>query len=154
MKGTANHGLKRHAAQGVTVMTIINYLTLYVIAAAVFFSIDLFWLGVVARNLYRENLRHLLSPSVNWTAAIVFYFVFIAGILFFSVSPGLKRGSLSWTVLHAGLFGFFTYATYELTNLATLKNWPLKLVFVDIGWGMVLCSTVAAVTFCLGKKLI
>ena len=135
-------------------MNIIFYLKLYAVTVPVFFAIDLLWLGLIARNLYRSNLGHLMSLNVNWTAAVVFYLMFIVGILVFSVVPALEKGSLASAVLYGGLFGLFTYATYELTNMATLTNWPLKLVFIDILWGVVLCSAVAAVSFSIGRRLL
>ena len=135
-------------------MTVSYYLKLYVVTIPVFFAIDLFWLGIVAKNIYRDNLGDLLSPTVNWTAAITFYLIFIAGILVFAVVPALRRESLAWAVIYGGLFGFFTYATYDLTNLATLRGWPLKVVLIDIAWGVVLCSAVASASFWAGRKLL
>jgi uncharacterized membrane protein len=135
-------------------MNTLFYLKLYAVTVPVFFAIDLIWLGFIARNLYRDSLGHLMSPTVNWTAAIVFYLMFIIGILIFSVVPALKREALVWAAVYGGLFGFFTYATYELTNLATMRDWPMKLVFVDTLWGIVLCSAVASVSFTLGKRLL
>jgi uncharacterized membrane protein len=140
--------------QGGFLMNVSYYLKLYVVTVPVFFAIDLLWLGIVAKNIYRDNLGELLSPAVNWTAAITFYLIFIAGILIFAVVPALRRESLTWAVIYGGLFGFFTYATYDLTNLATLRGWPLKVVFIDIAWGIVLCSAVASVSFWAGRKLL
>ena len=135
-------------------MNTLFYMKLYAVTVPVFFAIDLIWLGFIARNLYKDNLGHLMSPTVNWTAAIVFYLLFIVGILIFSVVPALKRDALAVAVIYGGLFGFFTYATYDLTNLATLRGWPLKVVLIDIAWGIVLCSTVASVSFWAGRKLL
>ncbi len=115
----------------------------YLLTAVVFFAIDLLWLGVIAKNLYNKLLGHLLADDVNWTAAFIFYFLFIAGILIFAILPAVEKESLSHAVLYGVLFGFFTYATYDLTNLATLKDWPVKVVIIDILWGMVLTGTVA-----------
>ena len=130
------------------------YLKLYALTVPVFFLIDMLWLGVIARNLYRESLKHLMAPSVNWAAVIGFYLMYIAGILIFAVVPGLRRESLAWAILYGGLFGFFTYATYDLTNLATLIHWPVKIAIVDIVWGVVLCSVVSAVSYLIGKNLL
>lgn len=130
------------------------YLKLYALTVPVFFAIDILWLGIIARRFYRESLGDLLSPEVNWTAAVIFYLIFIVGILIFAVVPGLKRQSLAWAALYGGLFGFFTYATYELTNLATLRKWPFKVVVVDISWGIVLCLSVASVSYWVGRRLL
>ena len=114
------------------------YLKLYLLTVPVFFTIDLLWLGVVAKNFYQNNLVHLLRPAVNWPAAFLFYFIYIAGIILFAVKPGLDAQSFAKAALWGALFGFFTYATYDLTNLATLRDWPLKVVVIDILWGSLL----------------
>jgi uncharacterized membrane protein len=129
------------------------FLKLYLATVPVFFLIDMIWLGFVARNFYREQLGALLSPKVNWTAAILFYLLFIAGILIFAVLPALEKGSWSKAAVMGALFGLFTYATYDLTNLATLNKWPLTVVVVDIVWGMVLCASVASVSYLLAQWL-
>ena len=134
-------------------MGIVYYLKLYLLTVPVFFAIDMVWLGFVARGFYRDNLGALLSPDVNWTAAVGFYLIYIAGILIFAVAPALDRGSFLRALFMGGLFGFFTYATYDLTNLATLKGWPLKVALVDMAWGFVLCSAVAGVSYTIGRWL-
>jgi len=134
-------------------MPILFYVKLYALTVPVFFLIDLFWLGGVARGFYRSNLNFVLSPDVNWPAAFIFYLVYISGILFFAVRPALASDSWCEAALLGGLFGFFTYATYDLTNLATIKGWPLKVVVVDILWGTCLCLFVACLSFIIGKWL-
>ncbi|WP_321366408.1 DUF2177 family protein [uncultured Desulfuromusa sp.] len=129
------------------------YLKLYLLTVPVFFAIDLLWLGVVAKNFYQNNLSTFLSPAVNWPAALAFYFIYIAGIILFAVRPGLDAESLGRAAIWGALFGFFTYATYDLTNLATLRDWPLKVVFVDIAWGTLLCTLVASGSYLLGRWL-
>jgi len=119
----------------------------YLLTSIVFFAIDLLWLGVVARNLYRKYLKDFLSEKTNWKAAISFYLIFIVGIMIFAVFPAVEKSSLSQAITWGALFGFFTYATYDLTNLATLKNWPLKIVFIDIAWGTLLCAMVSTAGF-------
>ncbi len=135
-------------------MNISFYLKLYALTVPVFFIIDLVWLGVVARGFYQKNLKFILSPNVNWTAAIIFYLMYIVGILIFAVVPGVAKDSLRHAALWGALFGFFTYATYDLTNLALLKDWPLNIVIVDILWGMVLCTIVATLSFYIAKWLV
>lgn len=119
----------------------------YLLTAGVFFAIDLLWLGVVARGVYRRHLGPFLADEVNWIAAVIFYLLFIVGIFVFATLPALERDSARHALLMGALFGFFTYATYELTNLATLADWPLGIVFVDIGWGAVLTGTVSLAGF-------
>jgi uncharacterized membrane protein len=129
------------------------YLKLYAGTLVAFFAIDMLWLGVVARGFYRDQLGYLLAPRPNWTAAIAFYLLFVAGILVFVVVPGLKAESLRSTLLHAALFGLITYATYDLTNLATVRDWPLVVTAVDMAWGTVLSVAVSWAGFTIGRWL-
>ena len=115
----------------------------YLLTVPVFFAIDMVWLGVIAKKFYADNLGDLLTKNVNWTAAMVFYFAYIFGIIFFAVLPGVEKDSLKTVLINGALFGGLAYATYDLTNLATLKGWPLNIVIVDIIWGIVLTSSVA-----------
>jgi uncharacterized membrane protein len=103
--------------------------------------------------LYRRQLGSLLSENVNWPAAIIFYLFFVAGVFIFSIYPAFEKQSLQHAIILGALFGFFTYATYDLTNHATLKGWPLKIVFIDILWGMVLTGSVSTAGFFIIKKL-
>ncbi|MEE4264911.1 MAG: DUF2177 family protein [Desulfobacteraceae bacterium] len=135
-------------------MNISYYLKLYVLTVPVFFVIDIIWLGVIAKGFYRRNLSFVLSPDVNWVAAITFYLIYIAGIIFFAVRPALASNALREAALLGGFFGFFTYATYDLTNMATIKGWPLKIVVVDIIWGTCLCILVAGLSFLIAKWLL
>ena len=131
----------------------IRYLKLYLVSLAAFLAIDMLWLGVIARSFYQQQLGFLMASSVNWFAAIVFYLLFIVGILVFVVLPGLEDNSLQTTILRAALFGLVTYATYDLTNLATVKDWPLLVTMVDLAWGTVLSIAVSYVGFLAGKWL-
>jgi uncharacterized membrane protein len=129
------------------------YLKLYIATLIVFFAIDLLWIGIVARPFYRKHIGFLLAPSPNWIAAIIFYLLFILGLLFFVVVPGLEENSFKTTFLRAALFGLITYSTYDLTNLATVKDWPLLITAVDMIWGTVLSIAVSLVSFMIGKWL-
>lgn len=132
-------------------MNLIFYLKLYFLTIPIFFLIDMLWLGVIAKGFYRQNLEFILSPDVNWAAAITFYLIYIIGILIFAVIPAIERDSIFKALVWGGLFGFFTYATYDLTNMALIRGWPLKVVIVDIIWGMFLCASVASLSFKLAK---
>jgi uncharacterized membrane protein len=129
------------------------YIKLYLATLFAFFVIDMVWLGLVARSFYRKQLGFLLSPQTNWVAAIIFYLLFVGGILVFVVLPGLEDDSLRTTILRAALFGLVTYATYDLTNLATVKNWPLAVTIVDLAWGTFLSIAVSCAGFFAGKWL-
>ena len=131
-----------------------QYFKRYLVSLAAFFAIDMLWLGLAARSFYQHYLSFLMAPSPNWFVAILFYLLFIAGLLFFVIVPGLKDNSLKTTILKAALFGLITYATYDLTNLATLKDWPALLSIVDMLWGTVLSILVSYISFMTGKRLI
>jgi len=131
----------------------VYYLKLYFATLIAFFAIDMVWLGLVARTFYRKYLGFLMAPSPNWLAAIIFYLLFIVGILVFVVVPGLEDNSPKTTLLRAALFGLITYATYDLTNLATVKDWPVLVTVVDMAWGTVLSVVVSFVSLMAGKWL-
>jgi uncharacterized membrane protein len=124
-------------------MPISKLILSYALTAVVFFAIDLLWLGIAARGTYQKYLGHLLAEQVNWTAAIIFYLLFIVGIFIFAIMPAVAKESITQALILGALFGFFTYATYDLTNLATLKDWPLGIVFIDMAWGAVLTAIVS-----------
>lgn len=129
------------------------YLKLYLCTLLAFFAIDMIWLGLVARGFYQKHLGFLLRPQPNWTAAIVFYLLFVAGLLIFVVVPSLQAGSVKKVLILGPLFGLITYATYDLTNLATVKDWPLNVTAVDMSWGVVLATAVSYLGFLAGKWL-
>ncbi len=130
-----------------------QYIYLYLLTVPAFFIIDMIWLGFVANKFYQSQLSHLLGP-VNWPAAIIFYLIYIVGIIIFAVVPGLEAGSWKKALVLGALFGFFCYATYDLTNLATLRDWPLSVAIVDMIWGAVLTGSVATVSYYLGKTFL
>ena len=129
------------------------YLKLYALTVPVFFLCDMVWLGVVARGFYRRNLEFLLRPQPNWAAAVGFYLLFVAGVLLFAVQPAIREDSWARAALLGALFGLMTYATYDMTNLATVKDWPVLVSVVDIIWGMVLCTGVSLTSFAFAKWL-
>jgi uncharacterized membrane protein len=133
-------------------MSIKNTVLLYLLTLAIFFLIDMIWLGLVAKNFYRRQLGDMLSPKVNWAAAMLFYLLFIAGLLLFVIAPALAQGSVSQALWRGALFGLIAYATYDLTNLATLKNWPLLVTVIDLAWGAVLGGTVSFFSALAGSR--
>lgn len=133
-------------------MPITKLLISYALTFAVFLLIDMAWLGFIAKGLYKKYLGGFLSEQVNWTAALVFYLLFVVGVFIFAIMPSVEKGSVVSAIVLGALFGFFTYATYDLTNLATLKNWPLNIVFIDILWGAVLTSIVSTAGFYIVKN--
>ncbi len=119
----------------------------YLVSVPIFFAIDMLWLGVVARSLYRNQLGSLLSDTVNWPVAFAFYFLFLLGLLIFATLPAIEAKSLSHALIYGALFGFFAYATYDLTNWSTLRDWPWLVSVVDMVWGTVLSASVSAATY-------
>ncbi|MCW1888249.1 MAG: DUF2177 family protein [Candidatus Moranbacteria bacterium] len=130
------------------------FVKLYLVALVTFFALDMTWLGLIAKNLYREQIGHLLRPDVNWTAAIIFYLLFIGGLVVFVISPAVQKQSLMSALLLGAFFGLITYATYDLTNLATTKDWPLFITIVDLIWGAVLSASVSVVTYFVYTRFI
>jgi uncharacterized membrane protein len=125
------------------------FLKLYGIAFIVFLLVDMIWLGVIAKRFYNEQIGHLMKPNVNWVAAIVFYFIFIGGVVTFVLIPAWNDGTWVQALLMGGLFGFISYSTYDLTNLATLKDWPLAITFVDLIWGTFLGASTSVITYAI-----
>ncbi|MDP2426007.1 MAG: DUF2177 family protein [bacterium] len=129
-----------------------NFFLLFLIAFVVFFLIDMVWLGLIAKNIYSKYLGYLMSPKVNWLAAIIFYVLFIIGLVFFVIHPAVQSEASVGSVAFSGmLFGLITYATYDLTNLATLKDWPIKITIIDLIWGTFLGTAVSTITFLIGR---
>ena len=129
-------------------------LKLYGVAAATFVVIDLVWLGVVAPSFYDRYLGHLLSGSVRWGAAGLFYLIYIAGIVVFAVLPSLEADSLARAAILGGFLGFFAYATFDLTGMALFEGFPAAAVVVDMIWGTVLTATVTTVTVAVGRSFL
>lgn len=130
-----------------------QWIKIYLVAVIVFFAIDLVWLGVVAQKFYQNQIGFLLNPKVNWPAAISFYLLYIVGLVYFVVRPALIQGSWQTALFTGAFFGFVTYATYDLTNLATLKDWPLLVTLVDLLWGTTLGASVSTVTYLIVNAL-
>lgn len=132
----------------------IQIIKIYLITLPVFFVIDLIWLGLIARNFYQEQIGFLLKPNVDWVAAIIFYLLFIAGLVVFVISPALEQRSWIHALLYGAFFGLITYATYDLTNLATLKDWSIKVTIVDLIWGMILSSSVSVISYIISDRFV
>jgi len=134
-------------------MSIPKIILSYILTTVCFFAIDMAWLGLIAKDLYRKYLGGFLSDNVHWLAAIIFYLLFIVGIFIFVIFPAIEKKSLVHAVIFGALFGFFTYATYDLTNYATMKDWPLTIVFIDLAWGSFLTSLVSVAGYYIVKMV-
>lgn len=128
-----------------------KYFYLYLALVPVFFIIDFFWINFVAKDLYQKNLGDLIE--FNLPAAAVFYLIYIVGIILFGVQAGINSGQWQQALIWGALFSFFTYATYDMTNLATLKDWPLHVSIYDILWGTFLGATVSTIGFYIAHLL-
>ena len=128
-------------------------LKLYGIAFVVFLVVDLIWLGLVAKDLYNKEIGSLLKPDVNWAAAIIFYLLFILGLVIFVIEPSVTAGSLGKVMLLGAFFGLVTYATYDLTNLATMQGFTLRITLIDLTWGTTLGFLTSTLTYLINDWL-
>lgn len=129
------------------------FFRLFIIALPVFFIIDMIWLVLVAKKFYQEQLGFLMKPDINWLAAIVFYLLFITGLVVFVITPAMEKHSWTHALFFGALFGLVTYATYDLTNLATVKDWPVLVTIVDLIWGTVLAASISVVTYIISVRI-
>ncbi len=120
---------------------------IYLTAVLVFLAIDMVWLGIIAKDFYRKQIGSLLKEDFNLLPAIIFYLLFVAALVIFVIQPAILKGSWTDALLYGALFGLVTYATYDLTNHATLKDWPLIVTLVDLVWGAFIASSVSLITF-------
>jgi len=118
----------------------------YGLAAVVFLALDSLWLSTMAPRLYRPKLGHLMADELVWPAAVLFYALYLLGVVVFTVRPGLQAASTAVSLRHGALFGLIAYATYDLTNQATLRDWPWLVTAVDLVWGATVTGISAGVT--------
>ena len=127
-----------------------RFFTAYAGTLLVMVALDMVWLGVIAKPFYQQGIGHLMAGRPNIAVAVLFYLVYAAGLVIFVLAAGTETLGWSRTLLMGALFGFFAYATYDLTNLATLRDWPVALAALDITWG----SFVSAASVAAGKALV
>ncbi|WP_292037033.1 MULTISPECIES: DUF2177 family protein [unclassified Brevundimonas] len=131
-----------------------NVVVAYVLTLIVFAVIDTAWLGTMGDRLYRPLIGTMLADKFRIAPAIAFYAIYAAGLTLFAVMPGLAEGGWKKALLWGGLFGLFAYATYDLTNLATLKTWSLKLSLIDMAWGAFVSASASATACALAMRLL
>ena len=124
-----------------------KYLVAYAGTAVAMVALDMLWLGLIAKPLYQQGIGHLMAAKINVAAGVLFYVLYAVGLVIFAVAPHTGGNSWGRTATMAALFGFFAYATYDLTNLSTLKDWPVGLSLIDMAWG----TFVSAAAACAGK---
>jgi uncharacterized membrane protein len=129
------------------------FIRLFLIALPTFFVIDMVWLVLVAKKFYSEQIGFLMKPDIGWMAAILFYLLFIAALVIFVITPALEKHSWLHALIYGAFFGLVTYATYDLTNLATLKDWPVVITIVDLIWGSVLAALISVITYFVHSRI-
>ena len=132
----------------------LQFVKLYFLTLPIYLLVDGLWLTVIAKSFYAKHLGFLMAPKPNWTAAGIFYLGYVIGIVIFAVSPALRENSFGKALMLGALFGVFCYATYDLTNLATVKNWPWFVTVIDIIWGATVTMIAAGVGYLLGKRFL
>lgn len=125
----------------------------YLCTAGVFLAVDYLWLGFVAKKFYAVQLDHLMADQVNLFVAGGFYLVYAIGVVIFAVTPALENNQWTHAAIYGALFGFFCYATYDFTNQATLKNWPVIVTVVDVSWGTILTTLSATLGYFLTRMI-
>lgn len=129
------------------------FIKLYLLTLPIFLAIDAVWLTVMSKSFYGSRLGFLMGKT-NYFAALIFYLLYAAGIVLFVVTPSIQKGSLLQVLITGALFGLICYATYDLSNLATIKNWPLSVTIVDLIWGTFVTSTTSLVVYLIGSKFV
>jgi len=129
-------------------------LKLFLVSFVTFLILDAIWLGVISKNFYAKNLSDYLTNDIVWPAAIIFYLLFNIGLIVFVILPAIEENSYITLIIYALLYGLVTFSTYELTNLATIKNWPVIVTIVDIMYGMFVAVVCSLTTFYLHKYLV
>jgi uncharacterized membrane protein len=128
---------------------------MYAITTIVFFLIDMIWIGVVAKNFYARAIGHMLRDTVNWPAALIFYLMYIGGIVLFVLTPAIRSGcGIGHVALRGGLLGVFAYGTFDLTALALIKGWPAIVTIVDMVWGTILTAGTASGAFWISRTFL
>ena len=123
----------------------------FLVAFAVFLGIEILWLTVIAQKFYKAQIGHLMADKARLLPAAIFYVLFIAALVYFVIAPALEHQNLTRLILSAVVFGLVTYATYDLTNMATLKDWPLLVTVVDLAWGTFISLAVSLITYLIRK---
>ncbi len=127
-------------------------LLVFIITTVIFAAIDLIWLGFIAKNLYQQKLGFIMADMINWIAALIFYIMYIGGMLYFVIFPSLNNGNWQTALLKGAILGVLCYGTYDLTNMATLRNWPSEIVIIDILWGAFLTGLTSTLSFLVTQK--
>ncbi len=131
----------------------VAYLTAWIAGALAFLALDAIWLTQMWPRLYQPMVGEIVRPQLNYTAAIAFYVIYTAAIVYFAAAPALERGGVGKALLNGAIFGFAAYATYNLTNLATLRAWDWRVAFADMTWGAVVTAIAAAAAYAVASRV-
>jgi uncharacterized membrane protein len=131
----------------------IKYIWAYIATLVVFLACDAVWLGRMGEILYKPTLGGILLPAFKPIPALVFYLLYVVGVVVFAIKPAYAAGAWSTALVNGALFGFFAYATYDLSNMATLRNWTLQLTLTDMAWGTVVTGASAAIGYAVSNTL-
>ncbi len=123
-----------------------QFMKLFFTSAVVFLIFDLFWLLVVSKKMYEHFIGDLMG-DVRIFPAVIFYVIYVIGVTFFVLIPGTEKGSIGYVILAGALFGLICYATYDLTNLATLKDWPVAMTVIDLVWGTAVTTVTSVIVY-------
>jgi uncharacterized membrane protein len=129
-----------------------SFFTLYALALPVSLVIDFIWLGLISSGYYRSQLGSLMLPQINYLPAALFYLLFAAALVFFVLTPALEKQSLMYALGAGAFLGLTAYATYDLVNLATLKDWPLMMSIVDMAWGTVMAASTSGIVYLIATR--
>ncbi len=125
---------------------------LYLITFPIMVAIDVLWLAVISKGFYQKQIGFLMSKNPNWIAAIIFYLLYAVGLVIFVITPSLEKGWI-YAILAGALFGLICYGTYDLTNLTTIKNWPVIVTIIDMIWGSVFSGSVSLIVYLIATKV-
>lgn len=131
----------------------LKYLGIYLTFLITLITVDLVWLLGIAKNLYREEMGDLMASEPKLLAGLAFYLIYALGVCIFVIAPALSKQSLMHALQYGALFGFFCYMTYDLTNLAVIRDFPTKLAFIDMAWGSLVTALTAGLAYWVGEKL-
>lgn len=131
----------------------LKYLGIYLSFLITLVGVDLIWLLGIAKNLYRNEMGDLMASEPKLMAGLAFYLLYALGVCIFVIAPALTRQSFIYALQYGALFGLFCYMTYDLTNLAVIRNFPAKLAFIDIGWGSLVTAASAGIAYWVGNRL-
>lgn len=134
-------------------LDMLKYLGIYFSFLITLIAIDMTWLLVIAKKMYQNDMGDLMASEPKLLAGIGFYVLYAIGVCIFVLIPALSKQSWFDAVLYGALFGFFCYMTYDLTNLAVIRNFPIRLAFIDMAWGTFATATVSGFAYWVGNKL-